>query len=30
MVGEICPISYGGGEEVAMFGGMVEGCDGGG
>jgi hypothetical protein len=29
MAGEICPISLGGGEEVAMFGGVVEGCDGG-
>jgi hypothetical protein len=30
MVGKSCPISFGGGEEVAMFGGVVECCDGGG
>jgi hypothetical protein len=30
MVGEICAISFGCGEEVAMFGGVVEGSDGGG
>jgi hypothetical protein len=30
MIGAICPISFGGGEEVAMFGGAVEESDGGG
>jgi hypothetical protein len=28
MVGKICPNPFGGGEEVAMFGGVAEGCDG--
>jgi hypothetical protein len=28
MVGEVCPISFGDGEEVAIFGGVVEGSDG--
>jgi hypothetical protein len=27
LVCEICPISFGGGEEFAMLGGVVEGCD---
>jgi hypothetical protein len=30
MAGEICSISFGCGEEVAMFGGVVEGSDSGG
>jgi hypothetical protein len=30
MVGKICSISFGCGEEVAMFGGVVKGSDGGG
>jgi hypothetical protein len=30
MVGEICPICFGDGEEVATFGCVVKGCDGGG
>jgi hypothetical protein len=29
-VGEICPICFGDGEEVATFGCVVKGCDGGG
>jgi hypothetical protein len=28
MVGEVCSISFGCGEEIAMFGGLVEGSDG--